>query len=293
MKLGFIGLGAMGAAMARRLMDAGHELWVYNRTASKAEPLVQAGAHRVDSPAQVGRRAPIVFSMLFDDQAVETTVFGENGLAEGLPKDGLHVCCSTLSLEQARRLDEEHKRRGQRYLSQTVLGRPPAAASGELFIILAGAPKDRDAIKPLSSVFGQRLFEVGDDPAHANLVKLCLNSLIFSTIEQMAEVFSLCEKGGVAPGKMFEVMTNSFYSAPVHKNYGKVMLEKNYDSGQAPMAIGLKDNDLYLAAGKALRVPLPISSLLHDRFVQALAAGGDNLDFAAIYQQVREDGGLK
>ncbi|GAJ29871.1 NAD(P)-dependent oxidoreductase [Acidomonas methanolica] len=293
MKLGFVGLGAMGEAMATCLLRAGHELTVYNRTAAKADALVAAGAKRARTPAEATAGNELVFTMLFDDAAVQHASFGPDGIAEALGPDAVHVGCATVSLNQARRLRDGHAERGQHYASATVLGRPPAARAGQLFVVLAAADALRARILPALDAFGQKSFVVGDDPVQANLVKLCLNFMIFATIEQMAEVFTLGEKGGIAPATMFEVMSNSFYTAPVHRNYGKLMVEKAYDPPGGPMEIGLKDNGLFLEAGEDFRVPLPTASLLRDRFLQSYAAGEEGLDFVAIFERVRADAGLR
>lgn len=293
MKIGFVGLGAMGTEMAGRLLEAGHELAVYNRTQSKADALVEKGARRAETPADAAQGAEVVFSMLFDDHAVENATFGENGIADGLADGAVHVGCATISVDLSRRLKEAHAERGQAYISATVLGRPPAARDGKLFVITAGSDDVLARVSPLLDALGQKTFRVGDDPTQANLVKLCLNALIFSTIEQMAEVFTLGEKAGIAHGTMFEVLTNSFYTAPVHKNYGQIMVDKSYDPPGAAMQIGAKDNGLFLKAGEELEVPLPLASLMRDRFIAAFAAGDGEKDFAALLERVRQDAGLK
>jgi 3-hydroxyisobutyrate dehydrogenase-like beta-hydroxyacid dehydrogenase len=277
MKIGFLGLGAMGHAMARRLLDAGHAITVYNRTKSKADDLVADGAHFAPTPADAGRDADIVFSMLFDDATTQAATFGDAGIATTMGTDAIHVCCSTLSLDQARRLRDGHAARGQAYVSANVLGRPPAAIAGELFVIVGGTQAARDRIEPALKAFGPRIFVAGDDPVQANLVKLSLNFMIMSTIEQMAEVFALNEKAGSDPRFMFEIMTGSFYNAPVHKNYGKLMVERAYDYPGAPVTLGLKDTEMFLAAGHDYHVPLPYA----DR------------DFVVLMERVRQDAGLK
>lgn len=293
MKIGFLGLGAMGQAMARRLLDAGHELTVYNRTASKAEALVKDGARSVPTPAGAAEGADIVFSMLFDDATTQTATFGADGIAGVMGPDCLHVCCSTLSLDQARRLRDGHAERGQTYVSANVLGRPPAAIAGELFVIVGGSEAARTKLTPVLTAFGPKIFVAGNDPVQANLVKLSLNFLIMSTIEQMAEVFAINEKAGTDPRAVFEIMTGSFYNAPVHKNYGKLMVERAYDYPGAPVTLGLKDTEMFLAAGHDYHVPLPYAAIARDRFLAAIAAGDADKDFVVLMERARQDAGLK
>jgi 3-hydroxyisobutyrate dehydrogenase-like beta-hydroxyacid dehydrogenase len=292
MKIGFLGLGAMGHAMARRMLDAGHDLTVFNRTASKADDLIADGAHLATTPAEAARGAEIVFSMLFDDKTTETATFGADGLASTMAPGAVHVCCSTLSLEQARRLRDGHAERGQAYVTATVLGRPPAAVAGQLFVILGGDETSRATVTPILEIFGQRVFIAGNDPVQANLVKLSLYFLIMSTIEQMAEVFALNEKAGIDPRTVLEIMTGSFYNAPVHKNYGKLMVERSYGYPGAPVTLALKDTELFLAAGHEHRVALPYASIVRDRFLATIAAGDGEKDFAILMERARQDAGL-
>lgn len=292
MKIGFVGLGPMGRGMARRLLDAGHSLSVHNRTAARADPLVEAGARRADTPADAARDAELVFSMLADDAAVDSLTLGEAGIAAGLPPGGIHLSCSTISVALSRHLAAEHAGNGQGYLSATVLGRPPAAASGELFVVLGGDAALRQRAQPALDALGQRTFCVGDDPAAANLVKLSLNFLIFSTIEQMSEVFALNEKAGLAPSLLLEILTESFFTAPVHRNYGKLIVDRAFVPPGGAMTLAAKDTALLLEAGDALRVPLPMGSLIRDRLLASLARGEADLDFAALSRRAREDAGL-
>ena len=292
MKVGFVGLGPMGLGMARRLLDAGHTVSVHNRTASRADPLVAAGARRADTPAVAARDAELVVSMLADDAAVDSMTLGDSGIAAGLPPGGIHVSSSTISVALSRHLAAEHAGRAQGYLAATVLGRPPAAAAGELFIVVGGDPALRAHAQPVLEALGQRIFPVGDDPAAANLVKLSLNFLIFSTIEQMSEVFALNDKAGLAPALLLDILTGNFFNAPVHRNYGKLIVDGAFDPPGGTMTLAAKDTALLLEAGDALRVPLPMGSLVRDRLLASLARGEADLDFAAFSRRAREGAGL-
>ncbi|GBQ14981.1 NAD(P)-dependent oxidoreductase [Komagataeibacter rhaeticus] len=292
MKIGFVGLGAMGHPMARRLLEAGHALCVYNRTAGRADDLLAMGAVLAPTPAAAARDAAIVFSMLSDDAATQALTFGPDGIASTLGADGMHACCATVSLEQARRLRDGHAARGQSYVSANVLGRPPAAASGALSVIMGGEAGLVDRLEPVVTAFACRMFRVGHDPVQANLVKLSLNFMIMSTIEQMAEVFALNEKAGNDPHALFDIMTGSFFNAPVHRNYGQLMVDGAYDPPGAPVTLGLKDTEMFLAAGHDYHVPLPYAGIARDRFLSAMAAGDGERDFVILQECVRRDAGL-
>ncbi|MDR6181232.1 NAD(P)-dependent oxidoreductase [Asaia bogorensis] len=291
MKTGFIGLGAMGHAMAMRLLEAGYDLVVYNRTRSKADALVAHGAVVADTPAEVSRQADVVFSMLFDDATTQEASFGPDGLAQAMREGAVHVCCSTLSLDQARRLRDGHAARGQHYVSANVLGRPPAAEAGKLYAMIAGEQAVLDRVAPVMEAFSQRIFRVGSDPVQANLVKLSLNFMIYSTIEQMAEVFALNEQMGTDPALVFEIMTNSFCNAPVHRNYGQLMVDRAYDYPGAPVTLGLKDVKMFLQAGHELGLDLPYADIVHDRLAASIEAGDGERDFVVLQEQVKA--GLK
>ena len=292
MKIGFVGLGAMGHPMAHRLLAAGHALCVYNRTASRADDLLAQGATLAPTPAAAARGADIVFSMLFDDATTQALTFGPDGIATALGADAIHACCGTLSVEQARRLRDGHAARGQLYATTNVLGRPPAAAGGDLSIILGGEAGVLDRLEPVVRAFGPRLFRVGHDPVQANLVKLSLNFMIMSTIEQMAEVFVINEKAGTDPRTVFDIMTGSFFNAPVHRNYGELMVSAAYDPPGAPVALGLKDTEMFLAAGHDYHVPLPYAAIARDRFLSATAAGDGGRDFVILLECLRREAGL-
>ena len=292
MQIGFVGLGPMGAPMATRLLEAGHVLSVFNRTAARADALVEAGARRAASPAEAANGADIVFTMLADDAAAEQLVLGPDGIATTLGHDRAHVSCSTISPALSTRFDDAHRARGQLYVAATVLGRPPAARAGELFVVQAGSGTARAHVAGPLAQLSQRIFDLGEDPAQANLVKLSLNFMIFSTIEQMSEMFALNEKGGIAPAALLDILTGSFFNAPVHKNYGRLVVEQRFDPPGAAVPLAAKDTGLLLAAAEALHVPVPMASLLRDRFLAMMARGEGGLDFAALSRRARDDAGL-
>src|SRR5881296_1261697 len=171
MKVGFIGLGHMGTGMAANLLRAGHEVTVYNRSASRARALVEQGAHAAARVADACR-GDAVITMLADDGAVENVVFGEDGVIEAMRKGAIHVSMSTISVALSERLAAAHANAGNRFVAAPVFGRPEAAAAAKLFIVAAGAREVVDACLPLFEAMGQKTFAVGVEPKAANLVKL-------------------------------------------------------------------------------------------------------------------------
>jgi 3-hydroxyisobutyrate dehydrogenase-like beta-hydroxyacid dehydrogenase len=197
MKVGFIGLGHMGTAMAANLLAAAHTLTVYNRTRAKAEPHAKNGAVLAKTPREAAGGEAVI-TMLADDAAVEAVVFGPDGILEALAPGAIHIAMSTISVALSARLAEAHAERGQLYIAAPVFGRPDAAAAGKLFIVAAG-PEDAVATcEPLFDVLGQRTFVVSEEAPNANVVKLSGNFLIASVIAALGEAFALVDKAGIA-----------------------------------------------------------------------------------------------
>jgi 3-hydroxyisobutyrate dehydrogenase-like beta-hydroxyacid dehydrogenase len=291
MDVGFIGLGHMGSAMARNLLKAGHHVTLYNRTRAKAEPLVAAGARVVDKP-RAACGGDVLITMLADDPAVETVVFGQEGVVAALPPNAIHVSMSTISVALSDRLAEAHARAGQAYVAAPVFGRPEAAAAAQLFIIAAGGDEAIRRCQPLFDAIGQRTFGVGDKPSAANLVKLSGNFLITSIIESLGEAFALIRKSGVDPHRYLEILTGTLFSAPVYKTYGGLIAEEKYEPAGFKMALGLKDIRLALAAADAQAVPMPVASLVHDHFLAGVAQGQGDSDWSALARLCARNAGL-
>jgi 3-hydroxyisobutyrate dehydrogenase-like beta-hydroxyacid dehydrogenase len=290
--IGFIGLGAMGAAIAANLIKAGHAVSVWNRTASRAEGLVAQGATLAATPRQAGEGKAVVFSMLADDPALLAALNGPDGLLAGLPEGALHVAMSTNSVATADHAAALHKEHGQRYVAAPVFGRPDAAAAGRLWIAAAGAPADLDEAEPLFAAIGQKVFRVADKPSAANLVKLCGNFAILASIETLAEAMALSEKGGVPKQKLLEVLTGTLFDAPVYRNYGAILVEERFTPPGFKAPLGLKDMRLVGEAAEKTRVPMPLLSLLRDHLVETIAKEGEDIDWSGIGKTVARNAGL-
>ncbi|MGO8713558.1 MAG: NAD(P)-dependent oxidoreductase [Rhizomicrobium sp.] len=290
MKVGFIGLGQMGAAMAANLVKAGHAVTVYNRTLAKAQPLVDQGAKPARHIADACR-GDAVITMLADDDAVENAAFGDSGIIASLAQNALHISASTIGVALAERLTQAHAKAGQRFVSAPVFGRPDVAAAGKLAIAAAGASDALAAANPLFEAIGQKTFVLGAKPSAANLVKLSGNFLIASVIEALGEAVALVAKGGVDRHAYIDLLTSTLFSAPVYKTYGGLIADEKFTPAGFAAPLGLKDIRLALAAAEGLRVPMPIASLLRDRFLALLAQGGEMLDWSAIATLAARDAG--
>jgi 3-hydroxyisobutyrate dehydrogenase-like beta-hydroxyacid dehydrogenase len=292
MKVGVIGLGRMGAALAARLVQAGHDVTAYNRTPGKARGLVEKGARPALRVADACRGDAVV-TVLADDDAVEAVVFGEGGLLRGLGEGTVHVSMSTLSVAMCERLADVHATAGRRFVAAPVFGRPDAAARGGLFIIAAGAPDVLAACMPLFDALGQRTIPVGEAPPAASLVKLSGNFLIAAVLEALAESMALVRKAGLDPQRYAELLTSTLFPGPVFTNYGGLIAGQRYQPAGFAAPLGEKDLRLALAAAEALRVPMPLASLVHDRLQTLIARGGGQLDWSALGRLAADDAGLR
>ena len=293
MKLGFIGLGSMGLAMAQNLLAAGHELTVFNRTRARAEPLREQGATVAESAAEAARGAEAVVSMLADDKAAEDTILGDEGLIKGLAAGAIHVSSSTLSVELSGRLAAAHQALGQGYVAAPVFGRPDVAAAKQLWVVAAGRASHVDRCAPIFEAIGRGVSRLGEEAPAANVVKLAGNFVIASMLESLGEAFALTRKSGVEPGVFLEVFRSVLgRSSPIFERYAGLIAGEEYEPAGFKMYLGLKDVRLALAAGEAAEVPMPMASLLRDQMLSAVAQGRGDLDWSALAALAAERAGL-
>jgi 3-hydroxyisobutyrate dehydrogenase-like beta-hydroxyacid dehydrogenase len=291
MDVGCIGLGRMGAGMAANLLKAGHRVTVFNRTPAKAEVLVAQGATAAVSIAEACQGDAVV-TMLANDDAVEDVVLGRDGVIANLAPGALHVSSSTISVELSQRLTEVHAGRRQRFVAAPVFGRPDAAAAGRLFVVAGGEAEAVKAAAPLLDAIGQRTFVISDKPQGANLVKLSGNFLGASVIESLGEALALVAKGGIDQRRYLEFLTSTLFDAPIYKTYGELIVGGRFAPAGFAAQLGQKDIRLALAAAERLRVPMPLGSLLRDRFLTLMAHGGEQLDWSAIGRLPAADAGI-
>ena len=293
MKVGFIGLGQMGAGMALNLLKAGHDVAVFNRTAAKAQALTGQGARLAHDPADAAAGNDAVITMLANDAAVEEVVFGPYGIDQRLSAGAVHISMSTISIALAERLSEAHAGADQRFIAAPVFGRPDAAAAARLAIVIAGASDTIEQVRPLLSAMGQTLITVSQRPRDAALIKISGNFMIASVLETLGEAVALMRKADIDPQTFIQVLTSTLFNAPVYKTYGALIAEQKFSPAGFAAPLGYKDVGLALAAAKSLQVPMPLASLLSDRFLRLLAEGGDELDWSAIAQLSAADAGLR
>ena len=291
--IGFIGLGSMGLPLAANLLESGYKLRVYNRTAAKAQSLVEKGAIAVNTPAEVVEPGGIVISILSNDQALEDVVMGNQGLLSTLTAEGIHLSMSTVAPSTAQKLAEHHIQKGAHYLAAPVFGRPDAVAARKLWLTLSGNEAAKARVRPLLEKVGQGIFDFGDDPGAANVVKLAGNFLIISAIEAMAEAFTLAEANGIDRTQIANLFGQTLFACPIYQNYGRMIAQQQYEPAGFKLSLGLKDVTLALQTAKASQMPMPLASLLHDRLLTAVANGKGNLDWTGLGLTASEEAGMR
>jgi len=283
-QIGFLGLGNMGSAMAGRLVAAGHEVSVWNRSPEAADELIAAGAMRVASAAEA-LEAPTSFSMLANDAAAEAVLTAEN-LAGGAGR--IHVNMASISAAAADRLAAVHDAVGVEYVACPVLGRPAVAAAGGLNLIAAGADETITRITPLLEILGARIWRFGTEPRRANATKIAMNFMILHALQAIGEAVTLVEANDIDAGDFVELLSGTLFGGVVYSGYGGMIAEKRYSPAGFAMPLGLKDLTLaeQLAAEKG--VVLPTAPVLRDRFERALADPElAELDWSAVAEVTR------
>ncbi len=292
MNVAFIGLGSMGLPMARHLLQAGHTLSVYNRTRARADALTPLGALIADTPAAAARGVDVLVTMVADDQALEQVMLGESGALAALGRGAVHISASTISPRLSLLLAERHRAAGQLYVAAPVFGRPQAAEAKQLWIVAAGPPNAIERVRPLLDAMGQGVVVAGTDPARANVIKLAGNFLLAAAIEAMGEAFALARKYDVLPADLLDIVNGRLFRSPIYENYGKLIASERYEPAGFKLRYGLKDVRLALAAADDVAAPMPLASLIHDRFLSGLARGWGDSDWAALARVAAADAGL-
>jgi len=237
MDIGLIGLGNMGAGIAKSLLRAGHRVVVYNRTQSRAEALRGDGAIVATTPADACR-GEVVLTMLADDYALELLVFGPLGILASLSPDSIHVSSGTISVALSDRLASEHTKAGQKFVAAPVFGRPDAAEAAKLVVVAAGPSDALARCKPIFDAIGPKLLVIGEKQSLANVVKLSGNFLIACVLESLSEAIAFARKSGIDAATLVDFLTSTLFNAPVYKTYGGLIVEGNYDQVGFALPLG-------------------------------------------------------
>ena len=281
--IGFIGLGNLGTPIALNLMESGHALYIYNRTASKVTPIAAKGAVVCDSIAMLAKQCDIVFTIVSDDTALKNICEGENGLLNNLPKNSIHVSMSTILPKTALELSLLHEQKEQHYLASPVFGRPEAATAKKLNYVISGEENIRKQIEPLLKDAGaMNIYDFGDAITTANTVKLCGNFLIASALEAIGESVNLAKNSGVNPEEMWNMFSQTLFNTPLYHNYSKIILEQKFEPAAFTMKLGLKDINLVLEQAASVNQSIPLAQLLQKNMQQVINNGKENIDWSAV-----------
>ncbi|HWL81464.1 MAG TPA: NAD(P)-dependent oxidoreductase [Roseomonas sp.] len=274
MDIGFIGLGAMGRAMARNLAAAGYHVKAWNRSGGEID-----GVTMVESPEDAFQ-GDAVLTMLSDDAAIRAVLLDAGVLSKARP--GLvHAVASTISVALARELVRAHDKAGIGYVSAPVLGRPDVAARGELNVLAGGAPSAVNTIRPILEVIGGRIWDMGPEAPTANAAKIACNMMITMAIEAMAEAVVLTEANGLDRGRFFELILGTLFGSRSYQVYSSNIAGRHYDPGFKAV-LGLKDLRLANEAAEQIGSALPMLRAVHHRMAEAVDAGLGNRDWSIM-----------
>lgn len=279
MKIGFLGLGKMGSAMAKRLLTAGHTVTVWNRSARATDALAAEGAVVAKTSVDAVRGQDAVITMLFNDAAYEQIFFGD-GVIGAIPPGSVHVACSTISAGLSGNLAAEHAKLGQLYLAAPVFGRPNVAADGKLWIVAAGADDAVSKARPALEAMSRGITVVGPNPVQAHALKLAGNFTISMMIQALSEAAVFGEAYGIDPGLLLETLNSALFQSPFYGAYIKLILNPPEPPG-GTIELGQKDLHLFLNAARDEKVRLAVAELMETRFADAIANGLGNTDWAA------------
>lgn len=293
MRVAFIGLGNMGTGIAHCVLKGGFDLTVWNRTASKMERLVAEGARAAGSAREAVAGADVVITSLMDDKSILDTLQAGNGILAGLKPGAIHVCVTTISPECADRLEELHRAHGSCYISGPVVGRPDAAAAGQLGTYLAGDAKAIEQVTPVCRTYARNVTTVSDRPRIASCLKLCINFTGAAFIEVIGETYALAEKCGIPLDYLVDFYQQSIFAHPALKMYAQKIRSRDFAGrGGFVMTGGLKDVQLMLATARKVGTGLEVGTIIERKLKAGIDAGLQEADWSATYEVTRREAGL-
>jgi 3-hydroxyisobutyrate dehydrogenase-like beta-hydroxyacid dehydrogenase len=293
MKIGVVGLGRMGSIMAARLVDAGHEVSVYDPVEAAVKALAAKGARGAASLAELAEGREAVLTVLPTDAIFEAVVTADGGLARHMPKGSVHMVCGTHGLPLVDRMAEAHEAAGQVLLATNMLGRPERVAEGALGFILGGPTEVMDRVQPVLDVLGSSFIRAGDKPAAAVVCKLANSFVLGCSIEATGEAMALVRKYGVDPHVLYSVLTDGLFDCVAYRGYGDVIAKQDWGRVGATVRIGLKDTDLAFEAAKQVNTPLPSGEVYRNHLLGALNHDEGDLDWSVMAREQFRHSGLE
>jgi 3-hydroxyisobutyrate dehydrogenase-like beta-hydroxyacid dehydrogenase len=290
MNISVLGLGHMGAPIADRLLDAGHQLAVWNRTPAKCAPYAERGAVQLEHPVDAWAHGAVAITMLADTAAVDGVFTAPDGLLSGDGPGRTAVEMSTISVSGSARLAQRAAAVGVAYLRAPVTGNPAVVAAGDAGIIISGPRGAYENADPFLRDIGPNHFYLGDDD-EARVVKLALNLMLGGTAQLMSEALVLAEGHGVDRASMLGVMSGSVMGSPFVKYKAQALIDDDYESTFTTKLL-YKDLALALESGNAAGVPLPATALVQQLTQATIASGMGGLDCMALLPWLRRQSGL-
>jgi 3-hydroxyisobutyrate dehydrogenase-like beta-hydroxyacid dehydrogenase len=278
--VGLIGLGLMGHPMGANLLKAGHELTVWNRTASRGDDLVAQGAKRAASPRDVAAASEVILTIVSDPPAVESVLWGESGVLAGMRRGSVLIESSTVSPGLEKRAAAAAAALGAEFLEAPVTGGTWGAEKGELVFMVGGEGSTLKRVEPVLGAMGKRWFHLGPIGA-GQTVKLAMNLLLELEVEAFAEALALVTRAGVPGQSLLEVMQSSMGRSPVIDLKGAMMLKGEYKPS-FPLRLMHKDLSLALDLGNQLGVPLPAAAAAREVLSAVKGAVTEDVDFSAL-----------
>ncbi|MBE6185485.1 NAD(P)-dependent oxidoreductase [Heyndrickxia ginsengihumi] len=286
MKIGWIGLGLMGNPMATNLINAGYSLYVYNRTSSKAESLVQKGAVLCQSPKEVAQHSDIVITMLSNVSAVEEVFAGEEGILKGISNDSIVIDMSTVSPKDSVHFAQLVNRQQAHFIDAPVSGSVQPAKEGTLLILAGGDASDIETCKPIFDVLGKQTIHFGEN-GKGSAAKLSINLLLGITIQGASETFVLAEKLGLQKADVAEMISNAAVNTPIFQMKKSSFLNEDFP---AAFMLELMSKDLGLVKSEmeSAQIDLPLATAANKTYASAKESGKGKSDVAAVYLEIKE-----
>jgi 3-hydroxyisobutyrate dehydrogenase-like beta-hydroxyacid dehydrogenase len=290
-QIGFVGLGAMGALLVRRLIDAGHAVTGWNRSSDKAAPLIAAGMGWADSPRAVAQRAEAVFSIVTDAAAVKAVALGEQGIIAGLRKGGVYIDMSTISPDASRAVAGEFAKAGLTMLDAPISGSPVTVTQGNASIMVGGDEAAFERMKPVLLAIGPKVTRLGGNGLACQM-KIAVNLLLMVEVIAFGEAVALAEKGGVAREAAVDAILKSVAASPVLGYRGPFVLDGRMpDVPLADVTLQQKDMLLALELGRTLGSPVPLAAAANEMMNACRGLGIDHRDFVTAHEVYRRLGG--
>ena len=292
MKIGFVGLGAMGMGIVPRLIAGGHTVTGWNRTRAKAEPLFKLGMRWADSPREVARESEIVFSIVTDAAAVKSVALGDHGIIAGLRKDGVYLDMSTIAPDASRAIAAEFAKAGLTMLDAPISGSTATLTEGKASIMVGGDQAAFERVQPVLLAIGPKVTYIGASGLAVQM-KLAINLVLMVEVIAFCEGVALAEKGGVAREVAVDAMLKSVVASPVLGYRGPFILEGKMPA--VPLAdVNLQQKDmlLVLELGRKLGIPVPLAAAANEMMNACRGLGIDHRDFVTAHEVYRRLGGM-